>query len=76
MYLQREAELHEITECRDKQRQDLDNTRRMRLQEFRDGFFVITTHVKEIYHMITGGGDAELEAIDQSDPFTDGISFV
>ena len=39
------------------------------------GFSVITAKLKEMYQMITLGGDAELELVDSLDPFTEGIVF-
>ena len=45
----------------------------MRLNEFMEGFGIITSKLKEMYQMITLGGDAELELVDSLDPFTEGI---
>jgi structural maintenance of chromosome 4 len=39
------------------------------------GFSVITNKLKEMYQMITLGGDAELELVDSLDPFSEGIIF-
>lgn len=36
---------------------------------------VITNKLKEMYQMITLGGDAELELVDSLDPFSEGIVF-
>ena len=47
----------------------------MRLNEFMEGFGIITAKLKEMYQMITLGGDAELELVDSLDPFTEGIVF-
>ena len=49
--------------------------RKMRLNEFMEGFGIITAKLKEMYQMITLGGDAELELVDSLDPFTEGIVF-
>eukprot|EP00955_Chlamydomonas_euryale_P072148 361311-Chlamydomonas_euryale.AAC.6 len=38
-------------------------------------FNVISMKLKEMYQMITLGGDAELEPVDSHDPFLDGIVF-
>jgi hypothetical protein len=46
-----------------------------RLDEFMAGFSVITMQLKEMYQMITLGGDAELELVDSLDPFSEGIVF-
>jgi structural maintenance of chromosome 4 len=42
---------------------------------FMEGFGVITLKLKEMYQMITLGGDAELELVDSLDPFSEGIVF-
>ena len=42
---------------------------------FSEGFSIISNKLKEMYRMITLGGDAELEFADKLDPFTDGIYF-
>ena len=39
------------------------------------GFGVISMKLKEMYQMITLGGDAELELVDSLDPFSEGIVF-
>ena len=36
---------------------------------------MITYKLKEMYQMITLGGDAELELVDSLDPFSEGIVF-
>ena len=39
------------------------------------GFNTIGLKLKEMYQMITMGGDAELELVDSLDPFSEGIVF-
>ena len=39
------------------------------------GFSTINMKLKEMYQMITLGGDAELELVDSLDPFSEGIVF-
>ncbi|CAG9311751.1 unnamed protein product [Blepharisma stoltei] len=46
-----------------------------RLQEFNTGFTMISQKLREMYRMITRGGDAELEFADSTDPFSEGIVF-
>jgi len=75
VYLQRVGELDAITGVRDGQRTYHDQLRRQRLDEFMAGFQVITNKLKEMYQMITLGGDAELELVDSLDPFSEGIVF-
>ena len=43
--------------------------------KFMAGFNVISLRLKEMYQMITLGGDAELELVDSMDPFAEGIVF-
>ena len=53
----------------------MEELRRRRLDEFMSGFNIITLKLKEMYQMITLGGDAELELVDSLDPFSEGIVF-
>ncbi|MBN3310461.1 SMC4 protein, partial [Amia calva] len=75
LYLQRVAELDEITNLRDNFRRGYEDLRKQRLNEFMAGFNVITNKLKENYQMLTLGGDAELELVDSLDPFSEGIMF-
>merc|ERR1712110_290608 len=75
VYLERVSELDEITKKKEEQRRRHDNLRKMRLNEFMGGFGIITSKLKEMYQMITLGGDAELELVDSLDPFTEGVVF-
>merc|ERR1712110_1279127 len=75
VYLERVSELDEITKKKEEQRRRHDNLRKLRLNEFMGGFGIITSKLKEMYQMITLGGDAELELVDSLDPFTEGIVF-
>merc|ERR1719433_1177770 len=75
IYLERVAELDEMTKKKEAQRKQHDELRKMRLNEFMEGFSIITAKLKEMYQMITLGGDSELELVDSLDPFTEGIVF-
>ncbi|CAK9829684.1 Structural maintenance of chromosomes protein 4 [Anthophora retusa] len=75
LYLKRAAELEKITLERNKIRDIHETARRRRIQEFLAGFTIITDKLKEMYQMITLGGDAELELVDSLDPFSEGIAF-
>lgn len=44
-----------------------------RHDEFIQGFNIISAKLKEMYRLITNGGDAELETLDALDPFAEGI---
>jgi structural maintenance of chromosome 4 len=74
-YKGRVAELEDATAARDAKRFEYDELRRKRLEEFIAGFRVITLKLKEMYQMITLGGDAELELVDSLDPFSEGVVF-
>lgn len=74
-YLRRVAELDAITTARDAARKTWETLRKRRLDEFMAGFSVISLKLKEMYQMITLGGDAELELVDTCDPFAEGILF-
>merc|ERR1719159_1188369 len=69
------AEFEEANQEREKARAELDRLRQKRLEEFMDGFEIISMKLKEMYQMITMGGDAELELVDTLDPFSEGIHF-
>ena len=75
MYLARVSDLDQVTKERDEQRKNVDTLRKARLSEFMSGFALITTKLKELYQMITLGGDAELELVDSLNPFSKGIVF-
>jgi chromosome segregation ATPase len=56
-------------------RNEFEALRKRRLDEFMSGFQTIGLKLKEMYQMITMGGDAELELVDSLDPFSEGIVF-
>jgi len=74
-YQHRVKELDSATKKRDSIRKDYEDLRKKRLYEFMTGFSDITLRLKEMYQMITLGGDAELELVDSLDPFSEGIVF-
>lgn len=65
---EKEALLHRLMN-------ELLELRERRLLAFKEGFRVIGNKTKELYQMLTCGGDAELEFKDPADPFQDGIEF-
>ncbi|CAG9122120.1 unnamed protein product [Plutella xylostella] len=75
LYLKRAAELDDITTKRNEMRTLFDQLKKKRSTDFLCGFNTITAKLKEMYQMITLGGDAELELVDSLDPFTEGIIF-
>ncbi|KAI0253228.1 RecF/RecN/SMC N terminal domain-containing protein [Lactifluus subvellereus] len=74
-FLRRAKDLDETTALRDAEKQKYDSLRKQRLDEFMVGFSTISLKLKEMYQMITLGGNAELELVDSMDPFSEGIIF-
>ncbi|CAA6669949.1 unnamed protein product [Spirodela intermedia] len=68
-------ELNAATQERDELKKQYDDLRKRRLDEFMAGFNTISLKLKEMYQMITLGGDAELELVDSLDPFSEGVVF-
>ncbi|KAG6878944.1 hypothetical protein C0992_006381 [Termitomyces sp. T32_za158] len=60
-FLNRAKDLDSVTAERDAQKQKYDGLRKQRLDEFMSGFNTISLKLKEMYQMITLGGNAELE---------------
>lgn len=74
-YTDRKADLNQAVEERDEKRDYCEDLKKKRLDEFMDGFSAISMALKDMYRMITMGGNAELELVDSLDPFSEGISF-
>ncbi|CAK8566745.1 unnamed protein product [Lathyrus sativus] len=75
LYNERVEELNAVTQERDDIKKQYDDLRKKRLDEFMEGFNAISLKLKEMYQMITLGGDAELELVDSLDPFSEGVVF-
>ncbi|KAK9064798.1 hypothetical protein SSX86_016180 [Deinandra increscens subsp. villosa] len=75
IYNERVEELNLVTNERDETKKQYDEWRKKRLDEFMAGFNTISLKLKEMYQMITLGGDAELELVDSLDPFSEGVVF-
>ncbi|WEW60129.1 Structural maintenance of chromosomes protein 4 [Emydomyces testavorans] len=71
----RSADLATALAARDNAKSRLDTLRSLRLTGFMEGFSTISLRLKEMYQMITMGGNAELELVDSLDPFSEGILF-
>jgi structural maintenance of chromosome 4 len=71
----RSSDLQEAVSSRDTVKHRLDDLRKRRMDEFMEGFRTISLRLKEMYQMITMGGNAELELVDSLDPFSEGILF-
>lgn len=74
-YEARSADLTTALASRDSAKSRLDQLRSCRLTGFMEGFSTISLRLKEMYQMITMGGNAELELVDSLDPFSEGILF-
>ncbi|KAK6537942.1 hypothetical protein TWF694_010838 [Orbilia ellipsospora] len=74
-YNERSGDLNEAVASRDSVKKRCDDLRKRRLDEFMEGFSMISLRLKEMYQMITMGGNAELELVDSLDPFSEGILF-
>lgn len=74
-YLQKIKLFKDITAKRSEMRQKYEDIRKLRFSEFMQGFTIINRKLKQMYQMITLGGDAELELVDSMDPFNEGIVF-
>ncbi|KCV68483.1 hypothetical protein H696_04776 [Fonticula alba] len=71
----RSGEFEQADRSRRDAKQEYDSLRARRLELFTEGFGIISRHLKEMYQMITLGGNAELELVDSMDPFSEGIIF-
>ncbi|PHH80797.1 hypothetical protein CDD80_6887 [Ophiocordyceps camponoti-rufipedis] len=71
----RSSDLQSAITQRDAAKKRCDDLRRLRLEGFMAGFGAISLRLKEMYQMITMGGNAELELVDSLDPFSEGILF-
>ena len=71
----RNSDLQTAVTSRDTAKKRCDDLRRLRLEGFMEGFSMISLRLKEMYQMITMGGNAELELVDSLDPFSEGILF-
>lgn len=71
----RSTDLAEAVGSRDTAKRRCEDLRRLRLEGFMEGFSLISIRLKEMYQMITMGGNAELELVDSLDPFSEGILF-
>lgn len=71
----RSSDLQSAIAQRDVAKKRCDDLRRLRLEGFMEGFSAISLRLKEMYQMITMGGNAELELVDSLDPFSEGILF-
>lgn len=74
-FFSRKDDLNFAIERRDQIKSYCEELKRKRLDIFMEGFNIISMSLKEMYQMITMGGNAELELVDSLDPFAEGILF-
>ena len=74
-HVSRSNDLQSAVTQRDTAKKRCDDLRKLRLEGFMTGFSLISLRLKEMYQMITMGGNAELELVDSLDPFSEGILF-
>lgn len=74
-YSSRKTDLNDAVNKRDEIKKMSEDLKKKRLDEFMEGFNIISATLKEMYQMITMGGNAELELVDSLDPFSEGILF-
>ncbi|MCQ2817765.1 MAG: chromosome segregation protein SMC [archaeon] len=72
---EKKADLSQTVEKLNKANEIFAGVKMRRYNEFMEGFTIISTKLKEMYQLITAGGDAELELVDTLDPFSEGVSF-
>ncbi|AFZ78997.1 RecF/RecN/SMC N terminal domain containing protein [Theileria equi strain WA] len=74
-YIQKKKDLLIIQTKRDYAKSAHEHLCFKRKSEFLLNFAIIANKLKEVYQAITLGGDAELELVDSTEPFTEGILF-
>ncbi|GAA5870268.1 hypothetical protein JCM1840_001607 [Sporobolomyces johnsonii] len=74
-FRKRGEEFEAVSKEWDAAKNQVTDLRNQRLVQFMKGFGVISNKLKEMYQMITLGGNAELELYDSADPFSEGILF-
>jgi structural maintenance of chromosome 4 len=71
----RSSDLAEVLSSRDDMKRKHKELNDLRDVTFRDGFDIISARLKEMYQLITMGGNAQLEYIDTLSAFAEGINF-
>ncbi|KIY69191.1 hypothetical protein CYLTODRAFT_394097 [Cylindrobasidium torrendii FP15055 ss-10] len=74
-YQRRIADSAAANEQRDAKKAECEALRKQRSEMFMTGYNLISSKVREMYQMITLGGNATLELVDNLDPFSEGIVF-
>ena len=74
-FKEKDGRLKEVEKVFGSMKDEHHTLKKKRHDEFMQGFGIISQKLKEMYRLITNGGDAELEALDALDPFSEGIQF-
>nr|CEL67353.1 TPA: chromosome condensation protein, putative [Neospora caninum Liverpool] len=69
----KEEDMQHAWKSREAAKRQVDLLCAERKKEFMDAFVIIAAKLKETYRMLSQGGDAELELVDSSDPFSEGV---
>lgn len=69
-----QAQLDNVIDVLTEQTEAYEELKTKRLDEFLNGIRLISNHLKQMYKLITNGGDADLEC-SEDDPFVDGVKF-
>lgn len=75
VFIQRSKELDEISAKKAQMADMYEKIKNKRKEEFLIGYNIIRIKLKEMYQMITLGGDANFEIVDTFDPFSEGVQF-
>lgn len=73
--MQNQSELSDLESILSMKRQEYESLCNQRHSIFMTGFREISQRLKEMYQLITMGGNAELELVDSLDPFSEGVIF-
>jgi structural maintenance of chromosome 4 len=74
-YKRKMDRLEKATQARSDKQKECETLKKQRYTQFMKAFQAITMKLKEMYQMLTLGGDADLELVDNLDPFSEGIIF-
>ena len=73
--LEKESILNDVKQREIDQRNRYIDIKNRRFNEFTRGFREISDKLRDMYNLLTRGGNAELEFADSTDPFSEGIVF-
>ncbi|CAD7948010.1 unnamed protein product [Amoebophrya sp. A25] len=73
--LKRQLKYEDANRRREETRLKLEDEKAKRKAEFMLGYEQISNNLKMMYQMLTMGGDAEFELVEQHDPFSEGVAF-